>query len=258
MKKKNLLSGLLAGALILTSVVVPGMGKEVKAEEYDLTKGLVASFSFEDDLSGGNDRLADAITVPNNFSTQDYTGEITYDQGQTGKAIHLDGYGLQLNTKNLGKDFTVSMWVKPDGNTMDTQGLLFLGYGSNSGQNWMAVSGTADNSTQYRFWGSNNSSWPTYGDPIDLRAGDWHQITVTGSADGLTTAYLDGKVWAVGDLNFPLDGENQDIRIGATYWSADSGFAGLIDEVKGNGIRRRYRNRSGKRQYNCHNNREAW
>ena len=42
MKKKNLLSGLLAGALILTSVVVPGMGKEVKAEEYDLTKGLVA------------------------------------------------------------------------------------------------------------------------------------------------------------------------------------------------------------------------
>ncbi len=232
MKKKNLLSGLLAGALILTSVVVPGMGKEVKAEEYDLAQGLVASFSFEDDLSGGNDRLADAITVPNNFSTQDYTGEITYDQGQTGKAIHLDGYGLQLNTKNLGKDFTVSMWVKPDGNTMDTQGLLFLGYGSNSGQNWMAVSGTADNSTQYRFWGSNNSKWPTYGDPIDLRAGDWHQITVTGSADGLTTAYLDGKVWAVGDLNFPLDGENQDIRIGATYWSADSGFAGLIDEVK--------------------------
>ena len=232
MKRKNLLSGLLAGALILTSVVVPGMGKEVKAEEYDLTKGLVASFSFEDDLSGGNDRLADAITVPNNFSTQDYTGEITYDQGQTGKAIHLDGYGLQLNTKNLGKDFTVSMWVKPDGNTMDTQGLLFLGYGSNSGQNWMAVSGTADNSIQYRFWGSNNSKWPTYGDPIDLRAGDWHQITVTGSADGLTTAYLDGKVWAVGDLNFPLDGENQDIRIGATYWSADSGFAGLIDEVK--------------------------
>ena len=85
-EKEKSLSGLLAGALILTSVVVPGMGKEVKAEEYDLTKGLVASFSFEDDLSGGNDRLADAITVPNNFSTQDYTGEITYDQGQTGKS----------------------------------------------------------------------------------------------------------------------------------------------------------------------------
>ena len=31
MKKKNLLSGLLAGALVLTSVVVPGMGKEGKA-----------------------------------------------------------------------------------------------------------------------------------------------------------------------------------------------------------------------------------
>ena len=41
MKRKNLLSGLLAGALVLTSVVVPGTGKEVKAEEYDLTEGLL-------------------------------------------------------------------------------------------------------------------------------------------------------------------------------------------------------------------------
>ena len=62
MKRKNLLSGLLAGALVLTSVVVPGTGKEVKAEEYDLTEGLVASYSFDDenltDGQGGKDASA--------------------------------------------------------------------------------------------------------------------------------------------------------------------------------------------------------
>ena len=46
MKRKSFISGLLAGALVLTSVIIPG-AKPVQAEEYDLTEGLVASYSFD-------------------------------------------------------------------------------------------------------------------------------------------------------------------------------------------------------------------
>ena len=47
MKRKNLLSGLLAGALVLTSVVVPGTGKEVKAEERESEDTIINSIKSD-------------------------------------------------------------------------------------------------------------------------------------------------------------------------------------------------------------------
>ena len=45
MKRIKLISGLLAGALMLSSVVVPA---KVQAKNVDLESGLVASYSFDD------------------------------------------------------------------------------------------------------------------------------------------------------------------------------------------------------------------
>ena len=150
MKRKNLISGLLAGALVLTSVVVPGV-QEVKAEDYDLSQGLVASYSFEENLEGGNDITADAITVPANGTTQIYENPVYDESGREGAAIHLqNGYGLQLNTKNIGDNFTVSMWVKPDGNINDNINVLFMGY--NNPEKWLSVSGSGNNSAACKVW----------------------------------------------------------------------------------------------------------
>ena len=133
MKKKNLLSGLLAGALILTSVVVPGMGKEVKAEEYDLTKGLVASFSFEnEDLADGQGGEAASAVITGLGA---YSGTPEYVAGHDGQGIQLGDYGLKLNRENLGEDFTVSLWMKPDGAPADNQSGVFLGY--HSPEKWL-------------------------------------------------------------------------------------------------------------------------
>lgn len=230
MKRKNLISGLLAGALVLTSVVVPGV-QEVKAEDYDLSQGLVASYSFEENLEGGNDITADAITVPANGTTQIYENPVYDESGREGAAIHLqNGYGLQLNTKNIGDNFTVSMWVKPDGNINDNINVLFMGY--NNPEKWLSVSGSGNNSAACKVWANGSPyAWTPIGSTTDITSGEWHQITVTGSSSTVT-AYLDGKIWATGATNAPLTGENQDIRIGATYWEVDSGFAGLVDEVK--------------------------
>ena len=94
MKRKNLLSGLLAGALVLTSVFVPGVKNVVNAEEYDLSEGLVASFSFDDenltDSQGGEDASA-IVTGLNPYS---------------GRMEYVDGYFKSLKSKGLG-DFTV-------------------------------------------------------------------------------------------------------------------------------------------------------
>ena len=226
MKRKNLLSGLLAGALVLTSVVVPGTGKEVKAEEYDLTEGLVASYSFDDENLTDGQGGKDASAIVTGLGA--YSGNLEYVTGynDSGKAIQLGDYGLELNRKNLGENFTVSLWLKPDGNIQADQSTLFLGY--HSPEKWLAIAGDADNSTQYRFWAHGNGySWTGLG-TTDINA-QWHQVTITGSESGVT-AYLDGEQWGSGSTNSPLSGTNQDIYVGVTYW--DDEFNGAVDEVK--------------------------
>lgn len=225
MKRKNLLSGLLAGALVLTSVFVPGVKNVVNAEEYDLSEGLVASFSFDDenltDSQGGED--ASAIVTGLN----PYSGRMEYVDGYDGgKGIQLGDYGLKLNRENLGENFTVSLWIKPDNTIQADQATLFLGY--HSPEKWLAVAGEADDSTKYRFWGHGNGmSWTGLG-TTDISA-DWHQLTLTGSSSDVK-AYLDGEQWGAGDTNSPLVGSNQDIYVGVTFWDVE--FTGAADEVK--------------------------
>lgn len=225
MKRKNLLSGLLAGALVLTSVFVPGVKNVVNAEEYDLNEGLVASFSFDDenlkDSQGGED--ASAIVT----GLSPYTGRMEYVDGYDGgKGIQLGDYGLKLNRENLGENFTVSLWIKPDNTIQADQATLFLGY--HNPEKWLAVAGEADDSTKYRFWGHGNGmSWTGLG-TTDISA-DWHQLTLTGSSSDVK-AYLDGEQWGTGNTNSPLLGSNQDIYLGVTFWDVE--FTGAADEVK--------------------------
>lgn len=222
MKRKNLLSGLLAGALVLTSVAVPGIGKEVKAENYDLNEGLVASFSFDNgDLTDGQGG-ADASAVVTGLGA--YSGTPKYVTGHDGQGIQLGDYGLKLNRENLGEDFTVSLWMKPDGTPADNQSGVFLGY--HSPENWLSVAGQDG---RYKFWANGNGyGWTELG-RTDIGADDWHQVTITGTSSTVAL-YVDGEMKVSGNSNAPLVGDDQDIYIGATYW--DSEFTGAVDEVK--------------------------
>ena len=224
MKRKSFISGLLAGALVLTSVIIPG-AKPVQAEEYDLTEGLVASYSFDkEDLTdsvGG----ADASAIVTGLGA--YSGTLEYVEGQSGKGIQLGDYGLKLNRENLGENFTVSLWIKPDGNILADQSTLFLGW--HSPEKWLAVAGEQSNSTLYRFWGNGNGfSWTGLGTQ-NITPDGWHQLTLTGDSSTVK-AYLDGEQWGTGDSNAPLVGDNQDIYVGVTYWDVE--FTGAVDEVK--------------------------
>lgn len=222
MKRKNLLSGLLAGALVLTSVAVPGIGKEVKAENYDLNEGLVASFSFDNgDLTDGQGG-ADASAVVTGLGA--YSGTPEYVTGHDGQGIQLGDYGLKLNRADLGENFTVSLWMKPDGAPADNQSGVFLGY--HSPEKWLSVAGQDG---RYKFWANGNGySWTELG-RTGIGAGGWHQVTITGTSSTVAL-YVDGEMKVSGNSNAPLVGDNQDIYIGATNW--DPEFTGAVDEVK--------------------------
>ena len=89
-----------------------------------------------------------------------YSSAVAYEDGYSGKAVRLGDYGLKLNRQNLGENFTVSLWLKPDGTLAVNQSVVFLGYHSpkngwplqvtveippiaNSGPTAMAMAGTA-------------------------------------------------------------------------------------------------------------------
>ena len=84
MKRIKLISGLLAGALMLSSVVVPA---KVQAKNVDLESGLVASYSFDDSsLSSSTGAAATAVVT----GLGAYEGSLTYENDRSnGKAVRL-------------------------------------------------------------------------------------------------------------------------------------------------------------------------
>lgn len=217
-----------------------GLVDEVQVYQYTLTEGQVAAaykaemadpeedklaeYTFEESIADNDGNQATAIVT----GLGAYNGEVKYEAGFRGDAVRLGDYGLKLNKQDLGKDFTVSMWVKPDGTFAENQVTAFLGY--HSPEKWIGVSGNKSGSANVKFWGLGNgfAKHTTIG-TTDLNSGAWHQLTITGT-DSTVTAYLDGQLVASGASNDPLDGTNQDIYLGVNNW--DYEFSGLMDDVE--------------------------
>ena len=246
MKSKKFISGLLAGAMVLTSVATFGVSEAEAAGE----DGLVAYYTFEDSLANTVGEAADTATPMkarvNDSSEMTEGGTAAYEaEGFKGSAIRLNDYGLRLNKKNLGDNFTVSMWLKSDSTFPENQVLMFLG--NHNPEKWIAVCGgepRGGNSSLVKFWArdvedATSNPTPTYSShttlsTMNIAEDEWHKLTVTGS-ESTVTAYLDGKTVAYssgqdGKTNHPLVGDSQDIYIGVNNW--DTEFTGLVDEVK--------------------------
>ena len=230
MKRKKVLAALLAGALVMSSAAFPN-SMSVKAENRTLEDGLVASYDFnKKDLTNGVSEQGQAEAIVTGLGA--YEQALTYEAGDTdkGQALKLGDYGLKLNQQDLGDDFSVSMWLKPNGDFAENEAVMFLGY--HSPEKWLAVAGSGNPESDCKFWtnGSGNGQsfgWTGFGNmTIDS---SWHCLTVTGSNEGVT-AYLDGKAVGTGGSIAPLTGENQDIYIGVNNW--DTEFDGLVDDIK--------------------------
>ena len=204
----------------------------LKDDSTTLENYLVASYNFDDEsLTNQKDTDKPAVAKTKNLAS-DYAGDITYEAGRSGKAVRLGQYGLDLNQKNLGKEFTVSAWMKPDGTFSENQILMFLGhYEANVAEQWMGISGKKSGTNTCKIWGKggNLSTWTTFFSP-EISSDGWHRITLTGKENTLS-AYLDGELIGTTDQsNNPLDGENMGVYIGVNFW--DQMFSGLVDDVR--------------------------
>ena len=137
MMRKRLLSVLLTGALMV-STLMPGMAVSA-AETKSAEDSLVASYDFDNETLDNSVKEGDAAKAIVT-GLGDYSGAVKYGAGREGgKAVRLGDYGLQLNQKNLGDNFTVSLWLKPEGTIANNQSVLFLGY--HNPELWYALAG---------------------------------------------------------------------------------------------------------------------
>ena len=227
MKNKKKSYGLIAGVTLL-ALATPFIGASI-AKADTLHRHLVAWYDFNDGTLTNS--KGESLATPIVKGLGSYNGEVKYDANRdeniAGKSLRLDGnYGVKLNTKNLGENYSVSLWVKPEKKVPVNTPVVFVGY--HDPELWYSVSGN-DDKNRLKFWYNNGADFKwvtkTY---ADYDAAQWHHIVLT--ADGKENkAYFDGKLLSTDQFLEVMNGENQDIILGANNW--DSCYSGLIDDV---------------------------
>ncbi len=160
--------------------------------------------------------------------------------GRFGNAAHFDGQGEHLRiarpaaVNQLSRNYTVSMWIKPE--ALDrTQSLLFMaGTGGGFGLSLESKRLVLTLSDGYRMWGEANA----------LAAGRWNHLVVEmidanpADPDFYTYFYVDGQILLDGQISgrhVPRPGLSGDLVVGAALDPATGAprqpFEGLVDEV---------------------------
>ena len=231
MKKNKKFYGLIGGVMVL-ALALPLITYNI-AKADTLYSDVVAWYNFDDqtlDNIKGDDNAKAIITGLTNYSGSLVYGEDRDSSNTEGHAVKLGEYGIELNEQNLGDNFSVSLWVKPDGTLNANQSVLFLGY--SSPEDWYGIAGNTTGTNEVKIWCRNPSvssynGWITKA-TTTIDSSSWHHVVITG--DGTThNTYIDGKLITSSDFSNVLSGENQDIYLGVTYW--DEEFTGYVDDV---------------------------
>lgn len=220
MRLKKIVSGILACAMVVTSVFV-GDVSVVKAAEQPTP---IASYDFNDGLGEGVTALTTGLNA--------YTG--TPDMSATGrsgadgdKAVKLGEYGLELPNKNLGSDYSVSLWVQPQADLENFSPILFLGY--HDPELWMGIAGAWNSAEGCILWGGSAGITGAMEPKFDAKMNEWAMLTITQSG-GTVSVYKNGElVKTLTGIKEVLKGENQSIYVGVNNWDAE--FPGLVDDV---------------------------
>ena len=161
MKRNKVLAALLAGALVMTSAALPN-SVSVKAEKRTLEDGLVASYDFNDmTLTNKITDQGQAEAVITKLGA--YGQDLVYPAGAEGKgqALKLGDYGLKLNQPNIGDNFTVSMWLKPNDEFVKNEAVMYLG--QHAPEKWLAVAGPENPGTECKFWTNGSGDGQNFG-----------------------------------------------------------------------------------------------
>ncbi len=236
MKMKKLVSGLLACAMVVTSVFT-GNVTAVKAESPAAAPRLVspdepiAYYNFD---SGTLDGDFTKIAAGN----ADSNANLVFEAGKTGKdgdkSIKLGDYALRLDG-NIGESYTVSVWVKSNVDTVGNNGAIFL-LGLDNPEDWIGFAGK-NVQGEAKLWSKSaetNYAHTHLVESLKMKKGVWTMLTLAQEGNDLSV-YQDGVPLQVmhqeGNIPKVLNGENKKILLGATYW-ADGTFNGWMDDVR--------------------------
>lgn len=240
MKYKKIVSGLLACAMVVTSVFSGNVTTAKAAEQptpigtYDFNAAQGAVSPEIGTLATGVKKLKAAKNT-----LDEYTGDAVYGQGRSENvgdcAVKIGDYGLELPHKNVGTQYTVSMWVKPTQDVAENQQILFIGY--HDPERWLGIAGKQGGGLKLWTRDANDATvingtdrWPTFG-TTTIEQEKWSMLTVTQNGttvniyqNGEKVSTTENAVWAKA-----LEGEDQRIYLGTNYW--DLPFQGYIDDV---------------------------
>lgn len=178
---------------------------------------LFKIFTFDDQTNG-----ATAVTkamVPTSVTNPSYN----YVEGQNGKAIHMSGsYGLKLcDAAGLGKNYSISYWMKPD--KVKTNVDPTLAAGLFSPEYWLNL--TFGRS----IWSKANGTYIDDAGTVSYKENEWQHVTLTveGSSAKL---YVNGELTNQGTIASDVMSQNgAAIYFGVNAW--DAYFEGALDEV---------------------------
>ena len=231
MRFKKLVSGLLACAMVVTSVFTGDMAV-AKAAEPEAKANVIspddplAAYGFDGALGTGVTAIQKGLGA--------YTGNVEYVAGRSGedtdKALKTGSHGVKLDHTNLGSAYTLSAWLKPDGIIEGNAAVIFVGY--HNPEKWVGIAGQ-DSTQKCKIWtndksGSANYSYKTV-HSVNFPKNQWTMVTLSQEGENLDI-YVNGNL-VKSDTAVPaMKGANQSIWLATNNW--DSSFKGAIDDVK--------------------------
>lgn len=218
------------------------MAVKVKSGEEELTP--INTYEFEGNLTSKEGNAAKAVQSKRGTENIEKSGKELADKtlaatdysddGKSGKAVKMNGgavntaagFGVKLDS-NLGSNYTVSVWVKPEKALPDNQQVIFVGY--HAPQKWIGVTGYKADDQTVKFWKNDHSGFGTQKDGLKLPAGKWTLLTLS-QAGNTASVYANGQLFATrDDMPDALNGDDQSIYLGVNYW--DKTFGGLMDNA---------------------------
>lgn len=234
MKYKKIVSGLLACAMVVTSVFT-GNVTTAKAAEQPTPIGTYDFNTKKDQVSPdlGTNVVAKSSCGKDSDVLLDYNDPIKYVPGRSGKAgdyaVDTQGkHGLILPEKQLGDNYTISFWVKPTDISKGkwATSLLFVGRHTSNNEKWVSIA-TRNNTGAVACWSPGNEN----GD-IQIVQDQWQMITLVQRGTD-ADVYLngekkvtnpEGKTWNKG-----MEDADQFIALATNKW--DGNFYGCYDDV---------------------------
>lgn len=229
MRLKKVVSGLLACVMAATTVFT-GNVVPVKAEA--ATQTPMYSFDFNSENLNSSVTPDDALTVIGAGNAAS-TATPVYEAGRSGeagdKSVKLGDYALSL-PGNIGDNYTVNVWVKPNEETIANNHAIFLLGVGDPNQEWVGFAGNGTKG-KAKVWGKYANDYQNI-TTLNMLKDQWTMLTF--AQEGTTLeVYQNGVLIGTSTkATGILKGDDKKILLGSTYWDADGTFNGWMDDVQ--------------------------